>query len=264
MPRIISTDFRKLPVWLAISITTCGTVSCKKNSDPGYDPNNVIVINSNGDIAPSMDQFRQILGITVNTTPGAVGGHREINWEGVPDSLMNKTLPTNFFNTTDNSTPSRQRGLAYEVGSGEFRVSNNNFADVNSVASSQFSAYSGTKSFANISSNLWQIDPQVAGVAVAATVKGFGIVFSDVDENNTTFMEFFNEKGSLGKFYATAHNSSSSFTFLGVYFKNEKITAIKVGHDGVLADGQKDISQGGPKDLVTLDDLLYDEPVKKD
>ena len=237
--------------------------ACKKDSGTGNSPD-VVVVSANGDIAGSIDQFRQVLGVTVNNAPGAVGGHREINWDGVPDSMVGKPLPINFFNATEvNASPTRQKGLTYAPGSGEFRVSNNNFSEVNSQASSQFATYSGTKTFANISSNLWQIDPQVAGSAVAATVQGFGIVFSDVDAGNTTFMEFIGESGSLGKFYVPAHNSSSSFSFLGVYFKKKKVTAVRVGHEGVLADGQKDISQGGPKDLVILDDFLYDEPIKK-
>jgi hypothetical protein len=36
-----------------------------------------------------------------------------------------------------------------------------------------------------------------------------------------------------------------------------------VSHDGILADGQKDISAGGQHDLVIFDDFIYGEPKKQ-
>ena len=143
-------------------------------------------------------------------------------------------------------------------------VSNTIFEEINSQAASQFVAFSGSKTFANVNSDLWNITPEVPGLNMAATVKGFGIVFSDVDVANSTFIEFFNEQKSLGKFYVPVHDNSTSHSFLGVYFKKEKVTKIRVGHDGVLGDGQKDITQqAGAHDLIVLDDFLYDEPVQK-
>lgn len=241
---------------LAISLFT----SCEKDSE-----SDVVVVKANGNISAKVDEFRQLLGATLNTVPGAVGGRRELNWDGVPDSLVGKTLPNDFFNPVGNdpALALRQRGLVYEP-TGNFMVSNSNFAEINSQAAGQFSAFSGSKTFANINSDLWDIAPQVPGKAVAATVKGFGIVFSDVDVENSTFIEFFNEQRSLGKFYVPVRTCSSSHSFLGVYFKKEIVTRIRVGHDGVLGDGEKDITQqAGAHDLITLDDFLYSEPVEK-
>jgi hypothetical protein len=151
----------------------------------------------------------------------------------------------------------------YEPGTGEFRVSATNFIEVNGTTSGEFAAFSGDKTFANISGDLWPIKPEVPGLAEAATVKGFGIVFSDVDAANSTFLEFFNDSKSLGKFFVPVHGKDNSFSFLGVYFKDQKVTAIRVGHQGTLASGGKDISDGGTADLVILDNFIYDEPVKK-
>jgi hypothetical protein len=154
-----------------------------------------------------------------------------------------------------------QRGLIYSA-AGNFQVSKNNFANVNPEATSQFSSFSGDKTFANISSSLWDVEFQVAGKTEAAFVKGFGIVFTDVDQPNSTSMEFFSEEHSLGKFFVPAKNGSN-FSFLGVYFKNEKVTRISVAHDSHLDKGQKDISDNGPADLVIMDNFLWNEPVKK-
>ena len=102
-----------------------------------------------------------------------------------------------------------------------------------------------------------------SGSTYAATVSGFGIVFSDVDVPNSTFIEFFNGTVSVGKFFAPVHDATSNLSFLGVHFKNNKITHLQVGHDGPLAEGGKDVSAGGQKDFVVFDDFLFDEPVKQ-
>ena len=247
---------------LIAGLTALLTVGCHRDDDRNED---IIVISVNGDINTGLNQFRQILGATLNTTPGAVGGRREINWEGVPDNLMNKPMPERFFNPvgTDPGLAPQQRGLVYEPGNGVFMVSNNNFSTINDKATGEFAAFSGTKTFANTTNVVWQIDPEPPGIAAAGTVKGFGIVFSDVDKDSSTFLEFFNEGKSLGKFFVPKHNNATSFSFLGVYFKKEKVTSIRVSHEGFLSANEKDISQGGTKDLVVLDDFLYDEPVRK-
>ena len=239
----------------AIAISSCKKETQKTSND------SVVVIKATGDIHADLDNFRHLLGDQLNTTTGVVGGRREINWDAVPDSMVGKSLPGDFFNPVAPGAPvQRQKGLVYAVG-GEFRVSNANFAEVNSQAAPQFSAFSGNKTFANISSNLWEVGFDVAGQSRAATIQGFGVVFSDVDLSNSTSLEFFDEQRSLGKFFVPAHDATSSFSFLGVYFKNERVTRVRVSHDGILADGQKDISDNGAHDLIVLDDFLYSEPV---
>ncbi|MFM9910307.1 MAG: hypothetical protein ACKVOW_13210 [Chitinophagaceae bacterium] len=225
---------------------------------------NIIIVAATGDISSRVNDFRNMLGLPLNTLPGSINGRREINWDGVPSEFVNQSLPVDFFNPTTTDAPqARQRGLIYSSVTGEFRVSNNGFANVNQGAATEFTTFSGDKVFANISNNLWDAGFQVAGQAVAATVKGFGIVFSDVDLGNTNSLEFFNENKSLGVYFVPAKTTGSNFSFLGVYFKNERVTRVRVKHDGKLSDGQNDISNGGTKDLVVMDDFLYDEPVKR-
>jgi hypothetical protein len=247
-------------------ITACVMASailftgCDKDEEEN---NDITVIKGSGTITDEVDAFRQVLGGPLNNTPGATGGRREVNWDAVPDSLVGQPLPQKFFNPTDpGSPPALQRGLKYTA-PGEFRVSNAQFAEVNNQASGEFASFSGSKSFANINSLAWEVDFEVPGQAIPASVKGFGVVFSDVDLDNSTSLEFFNGTRSLGKFFVPARAAGSSFSFLGVRFNNnECITKVKVTHQGKLSDGQKDISAGGPADLVVLDDFLYSEPVQ--
>lgn len=236
--------------------------ACSKDKSDAIDNNNnTVVISATGNIDAKLDEFRQLIGNQLNTTPGVTGGRREINWDGIPDNLLNKKLPGDFFNPVGEQAPvANQRGLVYSAG-GNFQVSKTSFAEVNASAGTQLTSFSGNKIFANTSSKLWDVEFQVAGQAVAASVNGFGVVFSDVDLPQSTSLEFFNGQKSLGKFFAPAKNGSN-FSFLAVYFKNEKITRIRVAHDGPLDLGQEDVSNNGPVDLVAMDNFLYNEPVK--
>jgi hypothetical protein len=242
---------------LVIIVAVVLVVSCKKKDEEIK----ATVIAANGNISSKLNEFKNLIGSTLNTTTGVTGGRREINWDAVPDSMLNKKLPNDFFNPVGSEAVlSRQRGLAYtELGS--FSVSKTNFSEINSNAAAEFAAFSGEKVFANTDASLWDIAFEVAGERRAASVKGFGAVFADADAGNTTFMEFFNGDKSLGKYYVPAQNNSSKFSFLGVYFENEKITRIRIGHEGKLNDGQKDVSQGGTHDLIVMDDFIYSEPV---
>jgi hypothetical protein len=246
-------------VALIASLLIIVLVSCKKETNEKQPQ----VFKATGDINGAITDFRNLFG-NLNTTPGATDGRREINWDGVPDNMVGQALPNDFFNPTEAGAPiARQRGLIYAAGGGEFQVSNTNFSDIDPASAGELSTFSGTKTFANISTNLWPIGFQVAGETTAAFSKGVGIVFSDVDLPNSTSLEFFEGEKSLGKFFVPPHTTTSSFSFLGVYFPgNERITKVQVKHDGILSDGEKDISAGGPHDLVIFDDFIYGEPQK--
>jgi len=235
------------------------TIGCKKDEVL----QEVTLITATGDINIKVNEFRQLLGSQLNINPGAVGGRREINWDGVPADLLDKPLAVDFFNTPGNNIPAaRQKGLVYSSGVANFQVSNDGFKNANTAAATSFTAFSGSQTFANLGSNLWDIGFQIPGENLPATVKGFGLVFSDVDVANSTFIEFFNGTKSVGKFFAPVHDANSSFSFVGAYFNKETITHVRVGHDGTLGGGGNDISEGGQKDLVVFDDFLFNEPVK--
>ena len=252
----------KLKLYFGICAAITFTVISNCSKDENTITDSAVVIAATGDINSRLEEFRQLLGAQVNTTPGSVTGRREVHWDGIPEQLLNTKLPVDFFNPVGPQAPvTNQRGLIYSA-AGNFQVSKNNFANVNAEAAGQFSNFTGDKSFANISSSLWDVEFQVAGKTEAAFVKGFGIVFTDVDQPNSTSMEFFSEERSLGKFFVPAKNGSN-FSFLGVYFKNEQVTRISVAHDSHLDKGQKDISDNGPADLVIMDNFLWNEPVKK-
>ena len=244
--------------------------SCSKDDDyqaPPPPPPPAIqatVVKGAGDLQAQLAEFRALLGDSLNTAPGNSTGRREVNWDGVPAQFTdNNPFPFDFFNSTDPAVGNgRKRGLVYQNTGTSFRVSTNDFSDVDPSYADQFDPFSGSKTFAYMGDNVSIANFKVAGTNTDAFVKGFGLVFSDVDDANSTTVEYFNGNKSLGVFKPVAREAGSSFSFLGVFFPQEKITRVKItAGNGVLGTGVKDISSGGTKDLVVMDDFFYSEPV---
>lgn len=231
---------------------------CDKE-DSKRDP---IVFSSKGDITAKVTEFKNLLG-PANITPGMTTGRREINWDGIPDAMDGQKLPADFFNPVGGGAqPSLQRGIVY-AGLNDAMVSQTHFSEINANASGSFSTFSGNKGFAVVNSNQWPVTFEVAGQHTAATIKGFGAVFSDVDKDNSTSIEFFDGSTSLGKFFVPAHDNTSTLSFLAVYFPDKVVTSIQISHEGKLIDGENDITQGGSRDLVVMDDFIYSEPLPR-
>lgn len=251
--------------FIALTLTLAlGVVSCSKTDEAPATPTvKSTVVTGTGDIAASLIQFRTILGDQLNTTPNQTIGRREINWDGVPAASTNiNGFPLDFFNLTDPAAAAgRKRGLLIVDGGSSFRVDSSDFADIDASYAAQFDAFSPKKTFAYIGNVITQCAFKIPGTSTDASVKGFGVIFSDVDDANSTSIEFFNGTKSLGIFKVPARSGSTSFSFLGVYFPDEKVTRVKITcGDGTLAPGVKDKSDGGLKDLVVMDDFFYDEP----
>ena len=242
--------------------------SCDKDDDYTA-PTPVIqsnVIKASGDeagIGAQVDQFRALLGNQLNTTPGQTTGRREVNWDGVPSNLTNNNnFPLDFFNLTDPAGANgRKRGLVYLDKGSPFRLDSSSFTEIDATYADELIAFSKKKSIIAANSNTSEIVFKVAGTNTDAFVKGFGIVFIDVDDANSTSLEFFNGTKSLGVFKAPVRNQAGPFSFLGVQFPAEKITRVKItAGSAALAAGVKDITDGGNKDIVSYDDLFYSEP----
>ncbi|HEY6503500.1 MAG TPA: hypothetical protein VIZ28_05940 [Chitinophagaceae bacterium] len=242
-----------------VLLVVMAAVGCQKEKTGNLSPE-AIVVSASGDITAKLNEFRTLLGDVLNTTPGQTSGRREINWDGVPDIYATQKIPSDFFNpVAPGSSPALQRGFRYAAAV-DARISSNAFADFDASNGTEFSSFSGAKTFSAVSSNLWSVDFEVAGQAVAASVKGFGAVFSDVDNASSVSVEYFSGDRSLGIFSVPV-KTTGTHSFLGVYFPKEKVTKVRIKQgDAVIATGVKDITSGGNKDLVVMDDFLYDEP----
>jgi len=249
-------------------ITASVTVFAGCSKDPDSDENHIptvnkVVISTAGDssaIVAKLEEFRLLAGNPLNTAPGATTGRREVNWDGVPPAFTNNNnFPLDFFGSSDPALPNgRKRGLIMN-GTTTFRVDSTDFSEIDPSYEAQFESFSRKRLFTYIGNTVSQVTFKVPGTETDAFVKGFGVIFSDVDDANLTTVEYFNGNKSLGLFKAPP--APQGFSFIGVNFPDEKVTLVKItSGNGLLATGVKDISNGGTKDLVAMDDFIYSEP----
>jgi hypothetical protein len=260
-------NFKEIAI---LALSSVMIASCDKNDDNTYTAPPAVqstVLAIGGDsatVAGKLAEFRVVLGDPLNTTPNQTTGRREVNWDGVPPGFTNNsTFPLDFFNSTDPvAANGRKRGLQYVNNGTLIRIDSTDFSEIDASYASQFEPFTRKRMLVAAGTNVSEISFKVPGTATDASVKGFGVIFSDVDDANSTNIEFFNGSKSLGVFKAPASSGSSKFSFLGVFFPVEKITRLKItSGNAALAAGVKDITSGGNKDLVAMDDFLYSEPV---
>ena len=134
-----------------------------------------------------------------------------------------------------------------------------------------FQAFSLRRLFSAIDSNVTDVDFFVpGGGGIAATVSGFGAVFTDVDQPDgsgpgqkqgnreaSTLIEYFGTDGSLlFSSFIPASPGDGSVSFFGVVFDDARIARVRIT-SGNVAPGPND---DGNKDIVMMDDFLYGEP----
>lgn len=244
---------------LLIIAAAAAAVACGDGygTDPSV-PTPARVVTGSGDITGAVAEFRTVLGDPVNG--GAAGsqpaGRREIGWDGVPADLTNNELfPGDFFNTR------APRGIVFSTPGNGFRVSDNNVADLDPSFAQEFAFFSPRKTFLAAGSNVMDAEFRVPAGSDPAAVRGFGVVFADVDRPNSAILEFFGREGSLGRFEAPVRSSAGALSFLGVAFDSKIVTRVRItsGRAAVVSGG-RDVSAGGASDLVIMDDFLFDEP----
>lgn len=242
-------------------------ISCKKNDNdpiPDVDADVISAAGSAAEIAGAVGQFRTLIGEPLNVAPGATGGRREINWDGVPPNFTNNNnFPLDFFNITDPAGPNgRKRGMVFLNTGTPIRIDSTNFAEIDAGYANDFLPFSQNRLIIAANSVKSEIAFKVPGTNTDAFVKGFGIVFSDVDDANSTTLQFYAGYKNLGSFKAPAKAGNQNFSFLGVHFPQEKVTRVVItSGNGTLAAGTNDVTDGGSKDLVVFDDFFYNEPV---
>ena len=217
------------------------------------------------DLQIVVDEFRVDLGDPVNGgAPGsATAGRREINWDGVPDNFAApNALPADFFNVNS------PRGVIFETIGAGFSVSAKagnptatpvRFGNINAPYETQFKTFSAERLFTVVGTNVMEVRFVVPGTSQPATVKGFGAVFTDVDNAGSTSLEFFDAGGvSLGA-PIVASALDNGLSFLGASFDaGERIAKVRIT-SGSVALGAG-VGEGGNDDVVAMDDFFYSEP----
>jgi len=217
------------------------------------------------DIRAAVDAYRAALGTLNPNQPGSFGsGRREINWDAVPAQFTNvDNFPANFFNQP---AVGRARGAVFSTSGSGFRVSDNNFTDLNPTYEGEFQFFSPVRTFISVGDPVSSVNFFVPGTATPATTTGFGVVFSDVDHSGSARLRVFDAAGHiLGTFLAPA--CPEGLSFVGVRFPDAIVARVEI-RSGLAALGADsfDFRSGhvGPvHDLVIMDDFLYGEPVAR-
>jgi len=212
-----------------------------------------------GDIVATVGEFRNALGPSNGGVPGdQLTGRREIAWDAAATDPFNNRddFPADFFNTTVTV------GAVYKTPGTGLRNDFTLFSEINRTYADEFNFFSPTKIFAPIGSNLLDQLFEVAGQRTPAVVRGFGIVFSDVDlADQTTIQLFAKDESPLGTFTAPIRSDAAGLSFIGVTFEDPVIARIRIKlGTGALGAAVNDITSGGTVDLVVLDNVIYGEP----
>lgn len=225
------------------------------------------------DIQSALDQFRADLGALNPNNPGSLGsGRREINWDGVPDTVASPNpMAGDFFN---GATPGRARGAVFTTPGTAFEISADNdnptltpgdFANINPAYSTDFAAFTPQRLFTAVGSNIVDVTFRVPGEDTPALVRGFGSVFSDVDLHGSASLSFYDKSGGLlnETIVPAAGLGDGTFSFLGVAFDDAIVARVRItsGTDALSPTTFDAPSAASPVDLVVMDDFVFGEPV---
>ena len=222
-------------------------------------------------IQGAVDAFRASLGNNNGNNPGPIQkGRREINWDGGNPNLLDTTAPVNPFLVFLNNRGSQYKtpglGLSQAPASGGLQgglavlFGNPNYAKI-------FRTFSPSRLFTPVGSNITEASFSVPGTNgnAPATVRGFGAVFTDVDQPNgigiatkgSTHIEYFDRNGKLlFSSFVPASPGDGSLSFFGIKFDDARIASVRITA-GNVAPGPNDDRQ---HDIVMMDDFIYGEP----
>ncbi|MCA9048984.1 MAG: FG-GAP repeat protein, partial [Planctomycetaceae bacterium] len=194
-------------------------------------------------------------------------GFRSINWDDIADvNATPNLLPLDHFNSTfPRGAHLLTDGDGFQVSGSAASTDGARFENLNNTYPTAFGTFSAERLFTPVSSNILDIKFFVPGTDTPAAVSGFGAVFTDVDTQFTSQIQFFDAAGEqIGQRFALSSPGDASQSFLGLTFDNPVIAHVRItaGEGALPASGSPaDISQGGADDLVVLDDFIYGEPV---
>jgi hypothetical protein len=228
-------------------------------------------------IQSTVDAFRARVGDPNNlNNPGPLQkGRREINWDGGNPNVLDTTAPVNpflvFLNTRGSQFKTPGLGLSQAPPSGgpqgglAVLFGNPNYAKI-------FKAFSLSRLFTPVGSNITEGSFSIPGTngTVPATVRGFGAVFTDVDQPDgsgpgsrlanrhaSTLIEYFGSDGRvLFSSFVPASPGDGSLSFFGIVFDDARIASVRI-KTGDVAPGPNDDRH---HDVVMMDDFIYGEP----
>src|SRR6185369_598233 len=119
-----------------------------------------------------------------------------------------------------------------------------------------FQTFSPQRLFTALGSKVSDTSFFIPGTTTPATVSGFGAVFTDVDNVDTTKIQYFDQNGGMiTEQIVPATNNGLSF--VGLSFADRRVGKVRI-ISGNVAPGPNDSPPGN--DVVVMDDFIYGEP----
>lgn len=209
------------------------------------------------DIKPTVDSYRKALGDNNGVGKPSTKGRRQIDWDAVPDKFSAPNfLPANFFNkNSPRGAVFTTKGKAFQVSANSSNPTNTRikFGNINPALPGIFSTFSPQRLFTALESNIVIVRFFVPGTGLRATVNGFGAVFTDVNDKDSTKIEYFDVNNKLLFSKNVLSGPTKSLSFLGIRFNASKISKVRITSGNRIL---KDTS----KDTVVMDDFIYGEP----
>ena len=145
------------------------------------------------------------------------------------------------------------------------------FDNLRPNASRKFAVFSPPRLFTALGSPITEVLFFVPGTTQAATSRGFGSVFTDVDRAYSTKIEYFDVNGALlFSGFVPPARGNETLSFLGVAFDTgEEVFLVRITSGDVeLGDREQGLEPGERehereregRDLVVMDDFIYAEP----
>jgi hypothetical protein len=231
-------------------------------------------------IEGTVEAYRTALGDPNNANnPGPLAsGRREINWDGGGPPVENTAplppvTPFNvFLNTRGGQFTTLGIGLTQAPPAGGPEGGLEALFN-NPTYGATFSTFSPLRLFTPVGSNVTEAAFFIPGTngAEPATVRGFGAVFTDIDESDgigprlrranprgdSTRMEYFDREGRLiFSSFVPASPGDASLSFFGILFEDARIARVRIT-TGNVAPGPDDDNEN---DIVMMDDFFYSEP----
>jgi len=225
-------------------------------------------------IQSTVDEFRNALGNPNNgNAPGPLAsGRREINWDGGGSNATTPPVtPFNvFLNTRGAQFTTPGIGLSQAPPSGGPQGGLVTLFN-NPTYATAFSTFSPLRLFTPVGSNVTDSLFFLPGSNgnIPATVRGFGAVFTDVDQPNgsgpgakhgnrkpSVLVEFFGVNGQLlFSSFVPPSPGDGGLSFLGITFSDARIASVRIVAGDV--PGPNDDQE---HDIVMMDDFIYGEP----
>jgi hypothetical protein len=230
---------------------------------------------NNAAISSEVNLFFSDLGGVNNGIGGSfTTGRRDLNWDSVPDNLASpNAFPGDFFKTNVPKgaflSAGCNRGQTLRVSADSSNPTSTpvRFGEIDPSYPGIFTTFNSQRLLA-VRGNF--LDAQcvetivtfsIPGTNIPATVKGFGIVYSDTDTTSGAQFQAFDVNGRLlTDAFLPAPANNGGLSFFGISFTaGERIASVKI-HTGnfALFPGQADVPNGS--NVVAIAAIFYGEP----